>query len=416
MPQLKISKVIRYLLNDKSKTINALLLIFLSFLCAQFIDLRGTGDVTKAFVPWIDSALESGFLENYQDRVTAYPPGYIAIPYGISKFLGINSFWAYKIFLLLSILLAVICCTKFLSLRGGLVLGIVLVYPALVLGYGDSLLIAILILILMSLESNKFFTSGLFLGLLICVKFTPLMLIPIIIIYSFRKENELSRGILRRIRIRNLVKILAGALVWLIPVTYFTGLQMFINNLKLALLNGYLSGNAPNLGWIITKFQMGESSIPQYNENEQLIRFVYVDVHSSLYTVMKLLAMIVIVLLILKSTRRSNNLNNLALVICLVIFVYYEFAPGVHENHLTLAIPFAIILIYSKDRTKMIFGTYIIFISLLNLFSFYSFNGSYNELRIIFGTDITLILALIELSSAIFLTSKYLFGKPRNLS
>ena len=386
------------------------LLLGATILCLSFLALRspGTSDIAKAFVPWVEGALKHGFISNYQNQVTAYPPAYILIPFLLAKYLGIQAFWAYKTFLVISLLLVIYAGSKALGLRMGLILGLIFIYPSLVLGYGDSLIVAILLLIFINLESFKYYKVGVLVGLVISIKFTPIIIIPIIIIYIFRKDNFSFPKSLSIIKLGNLTKTFMGFLLWEIPLVLFTGLEMFVNNLKLALLNGYLSGNAPNMGWIITKIKMGPNSIPSYVGDTDLIRFIYIDVHSGLYRGMKFVAMLVAVFLIMKSFQFENSLENNALLISLTLFAYYEFAPGVHENHLTLAIPFALILVKSQEKRRKILGFSLILISLVNLFSFYTLKGNYNESRIVFGMDFSLALATIETSYAIVLVGLYL--------
>jgi hypothetical protein len=380
-------------------------------LCLLALSSKGTSDVTQAFVPWIQSAVENGFIANYQSQVTAYPPGYILIPYLLTAHFGLQAFWAYKLFMLLSVVFTIYAGNRLLNLRSGTIVAILFVYPSLVLGYGDSLIVALLLLTLANLRENKFFKVGILLGIVLSIKFTPLLIIPMILVYVFRWENPAFPKKLRQTKIGKVVTVGIGFACWTIPLTSITGITMFIENLKLALLNGYLSGNALNLGWIITKIQMGPGSVPSYTEDERLIRFIYLDVHSELYRSMKFFALIAIALIVIYSFRFEKSIENTALVSVLTLFAYYQFAPGVHENHLTLAIPFAVILFQSQEIRLRILGSVISLISLVNLFSFYTFSGNYNTSRIFFDLDITLILAIFEFVGGLLLMILFILNK-----
>jgi hypothetical protein len=375
------------------------------------IGREGTRDVSDAFVPWIENAERIGFLENYRNTVTAYPPGYILLPYLLATFTSLSAFMAYKLSLLFSIAVCHFFTSKLMGTTQALVLDAMLIYTSLILGYGDSLLIATILILVLLLKQERYLFSGITVGILIAIKFTPLIILPPIFLFVFRAQNLTVIKPPGLIIWKDISKFSLGFILWEIPFVLITGVYIYLENLKLALLNGYLSGNAMNLGWILTKIKMGPNSIPEYSENSELIRFIYIDVQGGMYKGMKLIAGTLIILIVIQSLRLKNSIENTAFVCLLSIFVYYEFAPGVHENHLTLTIPFAIILL---GKTKNIFariGLLVSSMSLINLLVIYGTTGRVNEKRILLGTDFTLLISFIEVMIALGLIIFYLFPR-----
>lgn len=395
---------------------NSFALLGIVFVWFSTLNFSGTGDVIQAFVPWIENANQVGYLENYQKNTTAYPPGYIFIPYLLHAHTPITPILAYKLFLLFSLASCHLIGRKIFGFRRVLVLDIFLIYPTMILGYGDSFLIALILLTFHFLNKQKFFISGISIAILIAFKFTPLIIFPPIFLYVFRTQNFSIKRSLINVNWENSINFVSGFILWQAPFIFFTGLNAYIENLKLALLNGYLSGNAMNIGWIITKFRMGSNSLPRYEEDSELIKFIYVDVHSGLYQGMKITAMTLIILIVIRSLKMENSIKNTSLLCSLSIYVYYIFAPGVHENHLTLAIPFCIILIDKFNLSATIIGILVGNLSLINLLAIYGLNGRYNEQRNLFGIDYTFFISLFEIFLALVILIFYFNPKTKLIS
>jgi hypothetical protein len=169
----------------------------------------------------------------------------------------------------------------------------------------------------------------------------------------------------------------------------------YIENIKLALLNGYLSGHALNLGWLITAFGQifGQDSARMLEPG--IVRFTYVDVHSNLYLSMKYSALLLIAVYLL--SRVNQELDFVAVLrICVnVVAVYYLLAPGVHENHLLFVAPFCLFL-RSSIKYENFASLYILFVALINPVIFYGLDGNSFIPRLILHQDLTVVLSLVN--------------------
>ena len=357
-------------------------------------DSQGTGDLANGFILWLERADSVGFVESFNQTITAYPPLYILVPFLLTKLFGFSFFVSYKIFLLFGMLTLTLSIyrisrSKLMSLSSY----IVLVIPTLGLGYGDVYLSALIIFSLKYLVSGRTIASGILFSLAVSLKFTPLILLPVIALILFNNNGGAKHisSVLRQS-----VRFAGGVAFFPALICVIFSPFSYLENLKLALLNGYLSGQAFNLGWLITaqKEFFGEESERMLVPG--VIRFTYIDVHSGLYAAMKYSATLLILLYLFT---KINNVLDLAtsLKLCVVVvWIYYSIAPGVHENHLLIVAPLCL-LVWKIRAFEGYLLKYILILSIANPMIFYGWMGEATFFRKVYGCDYTIIISGINL-------------------
>ena len=183
----------------------------------------------------------------------------------------------------------------------------------------------------------------------------------------------------------------------------------YIENIKLALLNGYLSGHALNLGWLITSFGQIFGQDSDRMMIPGIVRFTYVDVHSNLYLSMKYFTLLLIVVYLLSKINKELDFIAVLRICVNVVAIYYVLAPGVHENHLLFVAPFCLFL-RSSIKYENIASLYILFVAVINPFIFYGINGDSFIPRLILRQDITVIMSLANLILFGFFYFRLLFS------
>jgi hypothetical protein len=377
------------------KRLELSLIIIAIISTVYLLPATGTGDLENGFLLWLERAQDLGFVNSFNKIVTAYPPFYILVPYVISNLLGITFFLSYKIFLVLGLVFLVFVVFKVSrSFKLSLSVYLIAVIPTLGLGYGDIFLTAFLLLSISYLSKGNSIKSGLFFSISMCFKFTPLILLPVFFLVLLNKKGGLH--------FRNFSSFLCEVIRFLGALSTFPILIClifspfaYIENIKLALLNGYLSGHALNLGWLITAFGQifGQDSARMLEPG--IVRFTYVDVHSNLYLSMKYSALLLIAVYLL--SRVNQELDFVAVLrICVnVVAVYYLLAPGVHENHLLFVAPFCLFL-RSSIKYENFASLYILFVALINPVIFYGLDGNSFIPRLILHQDLTVVLSLVN--------------------
>ena len=174
----------------RQKRLEIALMVIVIFSTVYLLPATGTGDLENGFLLWLERAQDLGFVNSFNETVTAYPPFYILGPYCLSKLLGITFFLSYKISLVVGLVfLSFVVFKVSKSIKLSLAVYLIAVIPTLGLGYGDIFLTVFLLLSISYLINGSSIKSGIFFSLSLCFKFTPLILLPILFLLLLNKSG-----------------------------------------------------------------------------------------------------------------------------------------------------------------------------------------------------------------------------------
>lgn len=221
-----------------------------------------------------------------------------------------------------------------------------------ILGYLDIYFAPFLFLAFAFMESQYFFLSGLLLSLAFSIKLIPIFLLPIFISYF----TTINFGKLKyKINFVALAKFLLGTSALILPLMYFFGFPALEAIFKASAAHGVsLSDNAANLNLII-------GNILKTNKAPH----VWVDISRYLF-------FLVCGTVIFKFVSYKKNLRSFYLSSILILYTYFVFFTGVHENHLIPALIVALayyISCWTREAKMIFFHTSLIIT--LNLFAYY---------------------------------------------
>jgi len=337
-------------------------------------------------------------IQGFPQVQADYPPLallVISITGKLAQFSGVWVYLAIKItlFCFLSITTFVFWLwTKnfFLSL----LLYFSLMINSITLGHLDILFAPTLLLAFWALSVRKwgFFSCAFTVSFL--TKWQPLIIAPFIALYLL-DINKL--GDWKKIDFKGIIKRVVIPCFAIISVIFiFFGIKPILEAFLNATNHAYVSGNALNLNWVITHFlhvyspqQFG----PLENGQALLIRTLDPKIRIAPHLLFILAYLITLIVFF----KHEKSFENLVLFALLGYIAYFMLNPGVHENHLFIAMILSIILFWinKENLFPMIF---IILVGNINLLLFNGMDGmdvSYN--RTFIGVDLALVYSLINL-------------------
>ncbi len=323
---------------------------------------RGTGDV--GLYQSLIERFHAGGIAALAECVTQtcppahlwnYPPLYLVIFYGGQLILGnvFTSFVLHKVliamFFFASVFLLVylggrvhqhsafslpyVLRAVFLA-----VTGFSIVLNSQGLGYIDIFTLPFILLVVIFLQRNAFFVSGIFFACAFLVKWLPILMFPFLIIYIYRNGKK------------SLVEFLLGvsSTVMLIStVSWGTHLiPAYINIFSATTQDPYFAA-APTLPWFWTVL------FPELTKGFSDNLLLYINTSSAtppillMYKTFKFAFIVYFVWLISLNVRMRVTRQSLQslLVFCVYTYLGYFFiASGVHENHLMLGVYCSLIL------------------------------------------------------------------------
>lgn len=346
----------------------------------------GTRDV-PGFITWGNNIRYFGVLDGYALDQGPYPP-FILHLFAMSfanPFLSELS--VYKILSITSLAVVFIFYRFAFNTKTALLALLILYVPTLGLGYVDVYFIIPLAASLELLRRDRIVASSQFFLIAVMCKFTPLMCAPFLVFFALTRFVSFSY--IKRILV-----------IWLVIVeialmSYVYGFQTLFENLKLALMNAYASGNALNVGWLITWLFPDVSAVPQGQLVGSDIERIYLDVHGFVYISMRISYYFIFALIAYSYLRSQRKFGNLVVSLTASILAYVTFSPGVHENHILLLTPFLMYIVNYRLLSKWHVWSLLLFTN-INMLVFYGFTGS-QSLRYIFGfADLSGYLAVIQ--------------------
>lgn len=393
------------------------LVLFAILVSLFFTKTPGSGNM-DTWVSWIEKVDTLGLVQGFSATEADYPP-LTLIPLLLASFLsktfGIWIYLAIKIVLLLFLFLTVIIF--WLWKRDFLLsffLFFALLLNSLAHGHLDVFFAPTLILALWALERRRWvlFISAFILSCL--TKWQPLILAPMIAFFLLGIQKI---GDIKKIEISVLLKKIilpAGLIIALIGI-YF-GFKPLGEALKNATHHAYISANALNLNWIITHFMhltSPEKFGPLVNGRSDVIR----TFESQYRIIPQLLFIFTYLMTLAVFFKREKTFEHLILFSLLGYLAYYMFNPGVHENHLFIAIILSIIL-YSQNKKHLFVMLFLTLIGNMNLLIFNGMDGieiSFD--RVFSGVDLNFPLAVINLLFFVYFWSQAIYSEiPRKSS
>ena len=346
---------------DKYRKYSLTPLLLISYAACRYS--AGASDVTS-WATWSKRFHNLGFKEGYLLNLAPYPPGSTLI----------NSFFIYstnmdpKLILdcILAVVVTIFMYVAWKEAATSILPAFLLIYiPTVIGGWIDIYFALPLLLSLKYIETERYLAAGICFQISILMKYQPLLFLPFILLF-----------ILLKARISGVLYFCSPAiLVWPI-VAFIFGPSTWIETLKLAVLKANLSGQALNIGWILTYLQHRGIDVGAYpRESVISMRPIYLDVHGHPYLFMKIVLYAVLLLLTLRFLMRTKKeFSDLMVLLISVGLAYYLCSPGVHLNHIMLIAAPTVLLSRRKELS---------WFSLLSLFMvadlpvliFYGLNG-----------------------------------------
>ncbi len=329
------------------------LLAAVTFLSVLVLADPGSSDVSKFWLPWMTSLSERGLVAGYAANQTDYPPLAMVVLAAVSamaRALDIPLFVALKLSLL-GFLLATTGTfwglSRSVAMAAALQLSLVL--NSVALGYLDVYFAPTLLASLWALRARRPVLFATLFAVTCLIKWQPLLLAP------FAGAHLLGDDAWRAgrwvDRLRNALTLLALPAGLVVAVTF----SVFGTPILLALVkaggNYMLSGEALNLGWVVTHVLHvldpgrfgplvgGEATPVQCVRACGLVLLPFKAIFLLLYGT--------VWVAFVRTTRSFDGFAFYALAGCLAYFIADH---GVHENHLFLAVLLAAVC-WAQDRT-----------------------------------------------------------------
>lgn len=283
------------------------------------------------------------------------------------------------------------------------------------LGYGDIniYLIPFIFLSIWSLYKNKYFLCGIWMGLAVSIKWQPLILLPLfaVAIFDIRK---------------NFIEICKNSILFLlgfipVVVAFWAGLmiqphgyRIFRTAYLLYTQGGvYLSGLALNAGWVATYFL--PIIYPQdFSYWMGLGRMAQViGTNEAPYILQGILFYIALFAICIKYWLIKNKNILRFTTACMAIFLsHYALNASAMDLHFFYQVVF-MLFVYFLNPT-IINRWLLILLDVMAMISnilFYGFTGEAIFNRLVFGFDITVLLAVLYMVIYFFVMGKYFRGE-----
>jgi len=359
-----------------------------------FVRSPGTGDVAF-WMRWIENAKTYGIRAGYAANDSDYPPLsmlFLVLVAKLSEFLGVSNFTGFKVSLYLSLLLtsfAFFVWTK--NLLATSLLQLSLTLNSMALGYVDIYFAPPLIFALRALQQAKWLPFTLLFILACLIKWQPLMLVPMLVVYLTGMDGA---GGLKRVNLRRFLLqiILPVSLTGVVCLAVF-GIDI-IMALGQAGTHPVLSGNALNLSWIVTHglhVFLPDKFGPLVDGRARAIE----TGDARILFGPKLVFLLAYFSTLYAFIRVEKSFANLLLFSTIGYLCYFTLSAGVHENHLFLPSILAMALA-CMDKRYFPAAIFVLLLANLNLLLFYGMSGTGLPFpRVVGGVDVALPVSIL---------------------
>lgn len=354
---------------------NNALLILMAILASVFFFSFGTNDA-RIWTIWMNHINDHGFVEGYRLNNHDYPPLISVIVWGFThtaETLGLPALIGFKALLLvaLGITTAMIYRAFEKDILPVFLFYLYFMFGSMNLAYIDICIAPLLLLFCHYLQQQNTTHAVLAFTLACLLKFSPLIVAPFVLVYLVATIALTDKAGWRRF-VREAALPVMLALALLFAVYGFSPIQSFM--LGAGTIHPFLSGYALNFNWIVTRFIQffleGRDFFTVWQDGAVL----NADPPGWAVLQAKILFVGFYLGTLFAFSRAAKTFESFLLYTVLGYLCYFIFNTGVHENHLFVACLFAIVLA-SIDRVYLLFALTLCFMSALNMFVFYGFNG-----------------------------------------
>lgn len=265
------------------------------------------------------------------------------------------------------------------------------------LGYTDIFLFPALTLTILFLSRYQFFPTGFFFGVTLLIKWQPILILPLIVLYIWKTHLR---------RFKNLSHFALGLLIP--PMSLLKLNQNIFQALFFSLFSGAgkdpILSSALNFQWIATffyKLTFPKIFLPMQNGVLDYIDMKTMIVPPVVYLIPKVAFFCIAILILYKylhfKIRPAQQFQHFLITAITLYVSYFMISSGVHENHLTFGV-FLMLTLYILQPSKR--NLFILFtidiVNFLNMFVFYGLWEVELIPRVMWGLDITLVLAFIS--------------------
>jgi hypothetical protein len=376
------------------RAMGVLLLMLTVIFSLMLVRSPGTVDVTT-FLNWTEVVYENGLVAGYSKVVSVwseYPPISFAILYIARAFgntMGLSPLISFKV----TILTFQLMSTGMILLLSGnywvaAAFNASILLSGVALGYMDVCVAPPLIAAFWAFRERRN-VLGTALFLIAClIKFQPLIVVPFIGVYLFEISNLRScRGVVGRRLFWQLV-ILVAVTIAVFNLLFGVALA---RSLWRALNQSYLSGNALNLPWVggfLYKVLFSSS----FSMRAELI---VVPPRSIYLLPFKIIFWSCYITVVIRAMRVEKTFRSCLLFSIVGLLTYVIWNPGVHENHLFVAVILAyMLMLHERTREHWEIVTILAVMFNINLFVFYGVTGTELQSPVV-GVDLSIILAML---------------------
>ncbi|HOX23375.1 MAG TPA: hypothetical protein PLL10_07925 [Elusimicrobiales bacterium] len=362
-----------------------ILLVASTALAAALIPARGTSGDTKIWLKWMSNFALFGLRTGYEANQDNYPPfsGVILYLSAMSgEQLGLSSLQSLKLcllfFLLLSSLVFWLWTRNILATAA---LQIAMTLSSMGLSQLDVMFAPPLLAALWALQKRRVCWFAVFYSIACLIKWQPLLIAPFLALHLIRNKLLYNRP----------AAYLPPALV--VGLAFFLGGHEIFRCFHLALQHPYLSGNALNLGWVLT--YLLRVLAPQSwggHENNAAAYLISYDWRVHIFPQALFLAAYFAVLVAF--VRAERSFTNLVWYSLAGYLTYFFLNTGVHDNHLFIVVVLSAVLLALNRAYATSFCVWS-FAANLNLFIFWGVDGGKPGISTSMG--ITVIFALLNL-------------------
>jgi len=393
-----------------------------------FFKTPGTADVNH-WLSWAHNANTYGIVKGFAADNDVYPPlgslilntsTKISTSLGLSEFMGIKL--SIYFFLLLTLIILYIVTGNYLL---SIISYFLLMINSLGLVYLDIYFTPFLILSLFFLKKKNILLTTVFYCLASMIKMQVIILMPFLVlqIVNVHSLSEFKHLDYKKITLNF---ILPYALI-LSAILLVYGMP-FLLLFKNAYEEDILSGEATNIGWIITFFlhYFFPNTFGSLESSDFAIRMIRGD--NILFHMLKYAFFISYAIIFFKYFKiKEKSFEKFLLYATAAFLSYFILNKGVHENHLHIAV-ILLILLYGEDKnyfTDMLMWGMLFNI---NMIVFYGFDGRgfnrydltdlqnpFTSYRVIEILDLSLLFSFISVATYFLFIFKYIIRRNDKL-
>jgi len=316
------------------------------------------------WLQWGEVVYQHGLIDGYTINANEYPPildVYLWACFKVADVFDITPFYTIKTSFLLftysSTLLIYYLFGK--KMIPAILFYISTLYTSVLLSYVDVYYYLPFILAFYFLLKKNYFFFSMFYTFAVFTKYFPLIVAPFVagyVLYEFIEKKGNLFGRIRTFIWQILLPILA--IIVIACLFFHASMVLTFSN---AFQDPYLSGQALNFNWVVLRV-IRHIILPAFDRHEWPLFW-----SKSIFWAFYLL----IFAMFLRHKRSFDEL----LLYCIVGHMsYFSFNTGVHESHLTVSCVLSVILA-ARDQKYTWMAVCINLISVVNIFSFYGYNG-----------------------------------------